>query len=62
MTTIQHRETLSIVQAGAPIEQAAGALILLHGRGGSAEDMLALGRALTNDRLALLAPQAPGHT
>jgi predicted esterase len=62
MTAIQHRETLSIIQAGAPIEQATGALILLHGRGGSAEDMLALGRALTNDRLALLAPQAPGHT
>jgi predicted esterase len=44
------------------MEQAAGALILLHGRGGSAEDILALGRALTNDRFALLAPQAPGHT
>jgi phospholipase/carboxylesterase len=62
MTTIQHRETLRIIQAGTPIEQATGVLILLHGRGCSAEDMLALGRALTNDRLALLAPQAPGHT
>jgi predicted esterase len=62
MTTIQHPETLPIIQAGTPIEQATGVLILLHGRGGSAEDMIGLGRALTIDRLALLAPQAPGHT
>ena len=62
MTTIQHHETLPIIQAGTPIEQATGVLILLHGRGGSAEDMIGLGRALTSDRLALLAPQAPGHT
>jgi phospholipase/carboxylesterase len=62
MTTIQHPETLPIIQAGTPIEQATGVLILLHGRGGSAEDMIGLGRALTSDRLAVLAPQAPGHT
>src|SRR4051812_11826806 len=62
MTTIQHHETLPIIQAGTPIELATGALILLHGRGGSAEDMIGLGRSLTSDRLALLAPQAPGHT
>src|SRR3954469_15792044 len=62
MTTIQHRETLPIMQAGTPIEQATGVLILLHGRGGSAEDIIGLGRALTSDRVALLAPQAPGHT
>lgn len=62
MTTIQHHETLPTIQAGTPIEQATGVLILLHGRGGSAEDMIGLGRALTSDRLALLAPQAPGQT
>ena len=62
MTTIQHRETPPIVHAGAPIEQAAAVLILLHGRGGDAEDMIALGGALTDDHWALLAPQAPSHT
>jgi phospholipase/carboxylesterase len=51
-----------VIQAGTPLEQASGALILLHGRGGSAEDMVGLGTALTDGRLALLAPQAPGHT
>jgi phospholipase/carboxylesterase len=62
MTTNQRRDTLPIVEAGTPIQEAAGALILLHGRGASADDILALGSALTGDRLALLAPQAPGHT
>ena len=62
MTTIQHRETPPLLEAGTPIDQAAGALILLHGRGGNAEDMITLGRALTNEHLALLAPQAPGNT
>jgi phospholipase/carboxylesterase len=62
MTTVQNRESLPILQAGTPIEQATGALILLHGRGGDAEGILELGRALAGDRLALLAPQAPGHT
>ena len=62
MTANQQRETLPIIEAATPIQQAAGAIILLHGRGGSADDILALGRALTNDRLALLAPEAPGHT
>jgi phospholipase/carboxylesterase len=54
--------TTTILQAGTALEKAAGAVILLHGRGGSADDILALGRALASDRFALLAPQAPGHT
>jgi phospholipase/carboxylesterase len=57
MTTIS-----PVLQAGMPLEQATGALILLHGRGGNAEDILGLGSALAADHLALLAPQAPGHT
>ena len=44
MTTTAYRTTPPVLQAGAPLEQAAGAIILLHGRGGSAEDILALGR------------------
>jgi predicted esterase len=62
MTTLPNRETLPILQAGTPLKEATGVLILLHGRGGSAEDMLGLGSALAGGRLALLAPQAPGHT
>jgi phospholipase/carboxylesterase len=62
MTTSHVHKIPPVLQAGTPLQQAAGALILLHGRGGSAEDILALGQALTEDRLALLAPSAPGHT
>lgn len=46
---------------GAPLEEAPGGAILLHGRGGSAEDILALARALEEPRLAYVAPQAAGH-
>ena len=38
------------------------ALILLHGRGGSAEDILSLTDYLPVDGYALLAPQATGHS
>ena len=47
---------------GAALEEASGAVILLHGRGGAAEDILALAEAMYNPRLAYLAPQAAGST
>ena len=53
---------LTLVQACTELRNAAGALILLHGRGGSAADILELGRSLSTDGWALLAPQAEGHT
>jgi predicted esterase len=37
-------------------------MVLLHGRGGSAEDILELGSALHLQNVAYLAPQAAGHT
>jgi phospholipase/carboxylesterase len=53
----------NLLQAGAPLNQARGVVILLHGRGGSAEDILTLSSALgDNSHIAYLAPQAPGHT
>lgn len=48
--------------AGAPLASAKGAIVLLHGRGASAEDILSLGGALQQPGLALVAPQAAGHT
>lgn len=53
-----------VYRAGAPLGDAAGVVILLHGRGGSAEDILTLHRALGEDKLklAFLAPQAAGST
>jgi len=43
---------------GTPLAEAVGAVILLHGRGGSAEDILNLGRAMYQPKLAYLAPSA----
>lgn len=47
---------------GAPLAEAMGAVVLLHGRGGSAEDILSLAQPLYREGLAYLAPQAAGHT
>lgn len=51
-----------VVRAGMPLAAAAGAMILLHGRGASAEDILGLGQALAPANWALLAPQAAGNS
>jgi phospholipase/carboxylesterase len=54
--------TEEIVTSGVPLADAAGAIILLHGRGASAEDILGLGPAVSPAGWAQLAPQAAGHT
>ncbi len=48
--------------AGTPLAEAEGALILVHGRGGSADEMLGLVELLAPPRTVCLAPQAAGHT
>ena len=52
----------SVARAGAPLAEAKAAVVLLHGRGGSAEDMLSLADALDRPGLAWIAPRAPGRT
>lgn len=47
---------------GAPLAEAKGAVVLLHGRGGSAEDILRLAQPFRREGLAYLAPQAAGNT
>lgn len=54
--------TLKYITAGKPIDKADKALILVHGRGGSAEDILSLGDALPVEDYALFAPQAAAHS
>lgn len=51
-----------VVVRGRPLEQAAAAMILVHGRGASAEDILHLAAELDHPDFAYLAPQAAGHT
>ncbi|HZW09628.1 MAG TPA: dienelactone hydrolase family protein [Phycisphaerales bacterium] len=49
-------------RAGPPIESAAGVLVLLHGRGATAESILGLHEALAIRSLAAIAPQASDNT
>jgi predicted esterase len=51
-----------VLRQGPPTEDARLAVILVHGRGGSAEDMLGLADELRTSDVAYLAPQAAGHT
>jgi phospholipase/carboxylesterase len=52
----------NIVTAGIAIEEAKKALIMIHGRGGSADDILSLSGHLQVKDFALLAPQATNNT
>jgi predicted esterase len=51
-----------ILLSGAPLAEAKGAMILLHGRGGSAVEMQELARTLEHPQIAWLAPAAFGKT
>lgn len=49
-------------QSGAPPDSAAGIVLLVHGRGATAESILQLADMLTMPELCYLAPQAEGHS
>lgn len=51
-----------VLRAGPAPEEADAAILFLHGRGGSAEDILSLYPELQAERCAAIAPQAAGHT
>lgn len=51
-----------VLHRGATIESANAAIILLHGRGASAEDILGLVNEFQMPGMAFLAPEAAGHT
>ncbi len=51
-----------LLHAGASLDVATGAVILLHGRGASAGDILSLASTLEQPGVAYLAPQAAGST
>jgi phospholipase/carboxylesterase len=51
-----------VLQAGAALDQARAAMVLVHGRGATADDILSLASALPGSGLAYLAPEAAGQT
>jgi predicted esterase len=53
---------IPVLTTGVALERSRAAAVLLHGRGGTAEDILTLAEAVAVPDLAWLAPQAPGNT
>lgn len=51
-----------ILTTGAPLAQARAALIMIHGRGATAESILSLANELDVESVAYLAPQAANNT
>jgi phospholipase/carboxylesterase len=60
--TKDHLHKPDFVTAGKSLAEASKVLIMVHGRGASAEDILSLSAHLALDDFAILAPQATNHT
>ena len=60
MVSDPHRDQ-PVRTVGAELTKATAAVILLHGRGASAEDILGLATGMYDERFAYLAPQAAGN-
>lgn len=56
------QHTLDLKSAGVPLEQGTKVLVAIHGRGGSAADILQLAMELADEEFTLLAPQAGNRT
>jgi phospholipase/carboxylesterase len=54
--------TKEVISAGVELSKARKALIMIHGRGANAEDILSLAKYLDAKDFALVAPQATGNT
>ena len=50
-----------MLAAGAPLGKARGAMIMLHGRGASAADIVGIAQAIDRPAIAYRAPEAAGH-
>ncbi len=51
-----------VLTAGEPLERAKAAMIMIHGRGASPEDILSLAGEINQPGFAYLAPQAAAYT
>ncbi len=52
----------NIIIAGTPLAQAKGALVMLHGRGGTAANIISLAGEFNISDMAIIAPQAANNT
>ena len=52
----------AVLVAGEPLERAAAAMVLVHGRGATAQDIMTIAVEVARPGFAFLAPQAAGNT
>ncbi|WP_128545383.1 alpha/beta hydrolase [Larkinella soli] len=52
----------NFITAGKPLEEAGKVMVMVHGRGGSAQDILSLSQYIEDDEFAFVAPQAAQNT
>ena len=52
----------AVARAGRPLSEAEAAVVMVHGRGATAESILTLAEEIGQPDLAYVAPQAPGFT
>ncbi|UHG91308.1 alpha/beta hydrolase [Spirosoma oryzicola] len=52
----------NIRTAGKPLEEASKVMVMVHGRGGSASDILSLSQYIDDTDFAFIAPEAQGNT
>ncbi|MET1054956.1 MAG: dienelactone hydrolase family protein [Pedobacter sp.] len=57
-----YQHSKNIVTAGIPVENAKSALVMIHGRGASAQSMVPLANYLDTTDMAIFAPQASRHS
>ncbi|HET7095182.1 MAG TPA: dienelactone hydrolase family protein [Thermomicrobiales bacterium] len=62
MNADQPHANAAVFAAGAPLPQAAAAIVALHGRGASAADIMGLAADVAPAAAAIVAPQAAGAT
>src|SRR6267378_4530624 len=60
--TIGPHQGQPVLAAGEPLLHAQAAMIMIHGRGASAEDILSLAAEVNQPGFAYLAPQAAGYS
>jgi len=62
MSLVDPHAATPVLAAGSPLAEAAAAVVLVHGRGASAEDILGFAGLLARPGVAFLAPQAADHS
>ncbi len=58
----QPHQSQPVIAAGRPLAEAPAAMVMIHGRGASAESILELAAEFDRPEFAFLAPQAAGNT